>query len=302
MKALDLFCGAGGLSAGFRESGFSMTGVDISQVAGATYTMNGLGRFILMDLSKDSVEGDYDVIIGGPPCRPWSAVNRRLRGALHPDYHLLSRFFHHVEHCEPEGFLMENVPTLRRDPAFQEMLRKMHSCGYSSHAEVVSYSMFGAPTSRHRLITIGLRSGDPAEFFRELRRASVKPATVRDAIWYLREKGKGEEPHHEWPEFNTIRKYMEYYETCRYGWYVLRWDAPAPSFGNVMKTYILHPDSFNGGTDRVISGRETWLIMGFSRSFQLPEKSSMWIRYQMAVDSVSPYFSRVAGRILKNLL
>jgi site-specific DNA-cytosine methylase len=69
-----------------------------------------------------------------------------------------------------------------------------------------------------------------------------------------------------------------------------------------MKTYILHPDSFNGGTDRVISVREAWLIMGFSRSFQLPEKSSMWIRYQMAVDSVSPYFSRVAGRILKNLL
>ena len=59
---------------------------------------------------------------------------------------------------------------------------------------------------------------------------------------------KGEIQDHDYPNFRTIEKYRKYYETGKYGWYKLEWEKPAPSFGNVTKTYILHPSSWNNGT------------------------------------------------------
>jgi hypothetical protein len=69
-----------------------------------------------------------------------------------------------------------------------------------------------------------------------------------------------------------------------------------------MKTYILHPDSFNGGITRVISVREAYRILGFKKGFKLPKDRGLGIKYQMAADSVSPYFSYYAGKIAKKIL
>jgi DNA (cytosine-5)-methyltransferase 1 len=77
---------------------------------------------------------------------------------------------------------------------------------------------------------------------------------------------KGCYPDHVWPNLKTIDKYAENYRTNKFGWYVLNWSEPAPSFGNVMKTYILHPDSLNGKPSRVISVREALLVMGFNEN------------------------------------
>jgi DNA (cytosine-5)-methyltransferase 1 len=125
---------------------------------------------------------------------------------------------------------------------------------------------------------------------------------VKDAIWKLREKKRNEIPDHVWPELKTIDKYRHYYATGKYGWYILKWNEPAPSFGNVMKTYILHPDSFNGQSTRVISVREALLVMGFDNSFRFPQDLGLGARYQMIVDAVSPVFSYAAARVSKDLL
>ena len=93
MRVLDLFCGAGGLSLGFRDAGFSVTGVDVNPHSAEIYSINAIGEFIEIDLARDSVTGMFDIVVGGPPCRPWSNINRQRRGFLHPDYSLLERFF-----------------------------------------------------------------------------------------------------------------------------------------------------------------------------------------------------------------
>jgi site-specific DNA-cytosine methylase len=69
-----------------------------------------------------------------------------------------------------------------------------------------------------------------------------------------------------------------------------------------MKTYTLHPSSWNGAPPRVISIREALLIMGFDREFSFPEKMSMDSRYQMVADSVSPVFSYASARTIKEML
>lgn len=248
------------------------------------------------------IDGQYDAIVGGPPCKPWSTVNLTRRGNKHPDYGLLSSFFKHVEHLLPDIFMMENVVPLQKDEMLYRYLRKLHDLKYSISVQTVCYSDYGAATSRRRLVIFGSRNCDSIPICGMLDAYRKKAMTVRDAIWKLRNKQKGEISDHEWPELKTITKYMPLYREGRYGWYILKWDKPAPSFGNVMKTYILHPDSFNGGESRVISVRESLLIMGFPQEFTFPEGLGIGTRYQMVADSVSPAFSCAAARVIKQLL
>ncbi len=104
--------------------------------------------------------------------------------------------------------------------------------------------------------------------------------------------------------FRTIEKYLEKYRAGKYGWYRIDPDAPAPSFGNIMKTYILPPWAGNGhGIPlRVLSVREAMALMGFDGTFTFPEGFSMKLRYQMVADAVSPVFSRVVARVIRAIL
>jgi DNA (cytosine-5)-methyltransferase 1 len=311
MRALDLFCGGGGLSLGFKKAMFHVTGVDVNKAAKETFELNKIGKFVAADLSRESIDGDYDIILGGPPCKPWATINTTRRSSYHPDYKLLTRFFDHVIAQKPRAFLMENVPTLRHRLILKRQLERVDEAGYTFASRSIKYSEFGAPTIRRRLIIFGLRNidrkqdGQPSmaeRFFENLSSLRTQPATVRSAIWYLRDKDKNEEPDHQWPELKTIDKYRKFYETGKYGWYVLKWNEPSHSFGNILKTYVLHPDSFNGGITRVISVREAWRLLGFNKGFRLPEKIGMEMKYQLAVDAVSPRFSWRAARAAKEIL
>lgn len=301
VEMLDIFCGAGGLAQGFKKIGFQITGVDISESAGKTFQLNNKSPFIQADLSKELMKGNYDIIIGGPPCKPWSSVNVTRRGKSHRDYDLLSRYFLHIEYHLPKVFLLENVPPLAKDDDFLKHIKELYKHGYSVKSKVIAYSDYGASTSRHRLIVFGTKGGDAGEFFDKLTQHRQPSRTVKDAIWKLRNTKKYEEKDHVWPELKTIHKYREYYETGKFGWYVLNWNRPAPSFGNVMKTYILHPDAFNGRSARVISVREALLIMGFDWDFDFPQGLGLGTKYQLIVDAVSPVFSLAAAKVIKGI-
>lgn len=301
-EVLDLFCGMGGFAQGFKASGFDVTGADISEHAGKTFELNNLGKFKYTDLSHCFVHGDYDVIIGGPPCKPWSAVNTTRRGKKHRDYILISRFFKHVELIRPKVFLLENVPLLAGEKKLEQLIEGLNNQGYSMHGKVVTYSDYGAPTKRHRFVLFGTRLGSAETFFERLSNHTSRYKSVKDVIWKLRDTEKGGFPDHVWPELKTINNYLENYKSNKFGWYVLKWDEPAPSFGNIMKTYILHPDAFNGRPTRVISVREALLIMGFDENVHFPDGLGLGVRYQMIVDSVSPVFSLAAARVVKELI
>ena len=306
VSVLDLFCGAGGLSLGFKKAGFDITGADKSVKAGETYENNDIGNFRHVDLSKDLIKGDFDVIVGGPPCKPWSSVNLTRRKKRHKDYMLLSRFFNHVEENVPKAFMFENVPTIKNDIELNLQLNKLEkSFGYTVKKQIVSYYDYNACTMRRRLIAFGLHDADSNPFFgylEEKYKRIDKKSNVKSAIGYLRDAKEGCEADHEWPQLKTIYRYMNYYKTGKFGWYILRWNKPAPSFGNIMKTYILHPDSLRRKEKRVISVKEALLIMGFPKNFHFKEGEGLGIRYQMVVDSVSPVFSYAAARCIKNIL
>ena len=87
-NAIDLFCGAGGLSLGFQQAGFNIiVGVDNEQAALDTFEFNHKGAIGLnADLSKRETfdlilktAGDrkIDVVIAGPPCQGFSLTGPR---------------------------------------------------------------------------------------------------------------------------------------------------------------------------------------------------------------------------------
>lgn len=292
LKVLDLFSGMGGLSSGFNKMGFSVTGADVSEAVGTVYRRLTRSNFIQADLSKVTFEDDYDYVIGGPPCKPWSSVNVTRRGKEHRDYQLVKKFTENVLAIKPSVFVLENVPPLRADLGFQKELRKLQKEGYSTKEYIFRYSDFGASTSRKRLFVIGLKEANHEIFLSAINSQRRSPETVSQAIWKYRGLQKGVHSDHQWPELRTIWKYLEYYETGKFGWTKLKWNEAAPSFGNVMKTYTLHPDS-NPKSDnpRVVSVLEVARIMGFNHGFKFPKDTLMSQKYQMLADSVSPVFS-----------
>lgn len=294
----------GGFSYGFTNNGFKATGVDIKEEAKVSYKELTRGDFILSDLHSELIQdNEYDVIIGGPPCRPWSSINITRRGQNHPDYSLVSKFLSHIKYHKPKIFIMENVPPLSNDLTLINLISSTKAMGYSVDKVKVTYSHFGASVKRTRLIILGILDYDVGNFLLQLKSFERKPRTVRDSISSLKGKEYGNDPDHVWPNLKTIRKYQKYYETGKYGWRILKWDEPAPSFGNVMKTYTLHPDSsFENAYVRPISIAEAARIMGFNESFQFPEGIPMSKRYQMIVDSVSPIFSDILAQIALNIL
>lgn len=307
MKVLDLFCGGGGFSLGFQNADFFVTGVDNNPFSENIFSLNDIGVFILKDLSFESVDGSFDVVIGGPPCRPWSSINVQKRGEIHPDYSLLERFFDHIHHIKPKLFLMENVPPLMNDETFTRLKNQIENEGYAITSQSINYKEYGSASNRRRLFTIGLRDfgQHPDEFFLRLKRLKNTLHTVGDAIQKFEHMPEGEIPDHVWPKLKTIEKYQEkgYYKTGKYGWVQLKYDDHAPSFGNIMKTYILHPMAGKENYPlRVISVRENLAIMGFPENYRFPEGMGIGMRYQMVANAVSPVVATKMAIVIRDMI
>ncbi|EQB68508.1 MAG: hypothetical protein AMDU5_GPLC00010G0048 [Thermoplasmatales archaeon Gpl] len=303
-EVLDLFSGMGGFSYGFANNGFKTTGVDIKEEAEISYKKLTKGDFVISDLHSSMIrDKEYDIIIGGPPCRPWSPMNTTKRGLTHPDYTLVSKFLAHIKYHTPKLFIMENVPPLSKDSTLIDLISSTKKMGYSVDMVNVIYSDFGASVKRKRLLILGMLNSEVNVFISKMNFNLKKAKTVRDSISYLQKCDYGSVPDHVWPNLKTIRNYEEYYKTGKYGWRILNWDEPSPSFGNVMKTYTLHPDSsFKKGYLRTISVAESARIMGFPKSYCFPDNITMGKKYQMIVDSVSPVFSNVLAKVSYSIL
>ena len=280
----DFFAGMGGLSLGFVGEGFRVCGFDVDPAAVATYRHN-VGVAEEWDARVAYPDIKPDIILGGPPCRPWSVVNVTRRGVAHRDFHLLHDFVEAIAGYRPSAFAIENVPAVRND--LEAEVAALRTQGYSVDGRMVRYADWGAPSRRRRYFVVGVRTGTAGGIWKTLESIKQSQRTVQDAIGHFRDLDRDGFADHEWGEFKTIDRYADKYESGAYGWCRLKWDEPAPSFGNVAKTYILHPDK-----DRVLSVREAMAILGFSDGFEFPPGIARTAKYRMAADAVSPPFSK----------
>jgi DNA (cytosine-5)-methyltransferase 1 len=119
-SVVDLFCGAGGLSYGFKSEGFALAaGIDIDETCRFPYATNNQAPFIRKDvgsLTAKGVEllfeaGATRVLVGCAPCQPFSTYNRKNAD---PNWRLLQSFGRLIDQVRPDVVSMENVPQLMK--------------------------------------------------------------------------------------------------------------------------------------------------------------------------------------------
>lgn len=160
LSVIDLFCGAGGFSEGFRQMGFEVThAVDNWNPALVAHKLNQPETEIIKADIAQLNPNQFprpDVIIGGPPCTEFSGSKRGGGGDFPKGMKLVLAFFKFVEVLKPRWWVMENVPRLLQ--TLQHQYRKQDIVGEDGvftipRREVFNTANFGAPQKRLRLLS-----------------------------------------------------------------------------------------------------------------------------------------------------
>lgn len=197
------FCGAGGLTEGFRMAGYRILAAqDIDLNCLWTYKMNELcpahaivpgdirnpevkQRFIRL-AKEESMGEDIDVVAAGPPCKGFSLAGWFRRDDPHNE--LVYDYLNIIEALEPKFVVMENVQGLvwmKRGRVLEELLKAIEKLGYEVEYQVLKAEQFGVPQLRRRVIILGSSTGKPMfprSLFAETGLDMRKPFTVKDAI------------------------------------------------------------------------------------------------------------------------
>jgi len=172
---VDLFCGAGGLSAGFQRAGFSpVFAIDNEQAAIETFQYNHPDcKAVCADIEQIRSNDIFDaagtkripLIIGGPNCQGVSL--RGKRDPNDPKNKMFVHFHRLISEVRPDWFVMENVPGLlhrhNRDLA-SDIFKEFEEIGYRCGAEVLLAADYGVPQLRYRLFLVGNRHEAPVAF------------------------------------------------------------------------------------------------------------------------------------------
>ncbi|MEM9578038.1 MAG: DNA cytosine methyltransferase [Pseudomonadota bacterium] len=299
-EVVDLFCGIGGLSHGFKRAGFRVVGgFDVDQTCKFAFEHNNEAKLNVADVAELTAADIHScftgklptVLAGCAPCQPFSKYKNRY--GEDPRWNLVSRFADLAAEVFPDFVTMENVPQLLKyqdGHVFQYLCNRLKSSGYSVWFNVENATNYGVPQNRERLVLLARKGGDIAFPVR-----TSQTTNVRDAISHFPCLNAGEtdenDPMHkcsmlssknlkrirasipggtwkDWPE-NLItdchkRKSGQSYGSV-YG--RMSWDKPSPTmttqcygFGNGR---FGHPDQ-----DRAISLREAASLQSFPPDYQ----------------------------------
>jgi DNA (cytosine-5)-methyltransferase 1 len=152
---LDLFAGCGGLALGFEAAGFHTIGYEINADSVATYNRNLQGQAHAIELTVETPLPQASVVIGGPPCQPFSVIGAQK--GLHDSRDGFPIFIQAVATLKPDIFLFENVRGLlyRNKWYFDEILLALQKLGYQIEYRLINAVEYGIPQKRERIFVIG---------------------------------------------------------------------------------------------------------------------------------------------------
>jgi len=205
-RVYDLFCGAGGFSRGFIDENFEVVGaIDNFPPVAETYRYNFPNTTLIVEDIKNIHPIDFlgfigkepDVIIGSPPCEPFTTANiKRLENPLDRLYkdpigRLTLSFIRFIGDLRPKVFVMENVPQIIEGPLKDAIKKEFERVGYSKlYFNLLRAERYGNPSRRSRLFISNIRLSP---------RSVKKKVTVIEAIGDLpNPEGIHDIPNHEW--------------------------------------------------------------------------------------------------------
>lgn len=167
-SVVDLFCGAGGLSHGFYQEGFTIAaGIDFDESCRHPFEVNNKGKFLKRDvatLMPSEIESCYAqgqrrILVGCAPCQPFSTYNQKNDD---PKWELLSHFGELINEVRPDVVSMENVPRLlafRGGVVFEKFVQTLRDADYDVVWDVLYGPDYGLAQTRSRLVLLASRLG-----------------------------------------------------------------------------------------------------------------------------------------------
>lgn len=309
IEAVDLFCGAGGLTRGLLDAGVEVrAGVDVEGACRYPYERNNHATFVersVEDVSGAEIAslyrgGGVRLLCGCAPCQTFSTMNQRNEEARRESgrWRLLDQFGRLVREVMPELVSMENVPGLEGKDVFERFVGTLSGLGYHASWRVVNCADYGMPQRRQRLVLLASRLGaisvpDPDP--------EAPTATVRDAIGSLPPLRQGETDAHDplhsasrLSELNLRRvrasvpggTWRDWDESLRLKCHLgksgdgygavygrMEWDRPAPTITTQFYNYgsgrFGHPEQ-----GRALSLREGAMLQGFPAGYEFFDPAS----------------------------
>ncbi len=201
IEAVDLFCGAGGLTHGLHQAGINvLAGVDIDPASQYPFEANNDAIFIQKSVEEVSGRqlrkmyspGAVRLLAGCAPCQPFSTYSQGARGRKDNQWKLLMDFGRLVDESKPDIVTMENVPALIKHSVFQDFVQALSFYPSGRRRYHVSYQLvecekYGLHQARKRLVLLASKYGSI-----ELKAAKGKCKTVKNSIGKLKPHGAGE--------------------------------------------------------------------------------------------------------------
>ncbi|MDR2490061.1 MAG: DNA cytosine methyltransferase [Spirochaetaceae bacterium] len=153
---LDMFAGAGGLSLGFEAAGFKTIGYEMDKAACETYNKNLSGICHEIKLFPGFEYPQADIVIGGPPCQPFSVWGYQ-KGAA-DSRNGFPVFVDAIRQLQPSIFLFENVRGLlyANKVYFEIVITELKKLGYSIEYKLLNAVNYGVPQNRERFFALGI--------------------------------------------------------------------------------------------------------------------------------------------------
>jgi len=300
--AIDLFCGAGGLSQGLQDAGVSVVaGVDLDPACRYPFESNIDAAFLEKDvhdvtsahLSALWSGGAVRLLAGCAPCQPFSPYRRGVDMSGDQQWSLLAEFGRLARETRPELVTMENTPRIGSTAVFGDFVNDLRAAGYNVSWRSCHAPDYGLPQSRRRLVLLASLLG-PIEM-PDGPSCGGPHATVRDAIAHLPPIVSGgtdpDDPLHksralteinlrrirasrpggtweEWPEALRAPCHRKKSGSSFRNVYArMEWDRPAPTITTLAHNFgtgrFGHPEQ-----DRPISLREAAILQGFPRAYR----------------------------------
>lgn len=303
IAAIDLFCGAGGLSYGLQQAGISiLAGFDLDPACEYPYESNVGAPFVQKDIRRIKADhltslwsnGDVRVLAGCAPCQPFSPYRRGADTSDEAEWSLLTKFGRLVSATEPDIVSMENVTRLGSSRVFTNFLRRLKRHDYHVDWRSCYGPAYGLPQSRRRLMLLASRFGPitvptgdvPAESYATVRATIGKlPAITSggvskaDPLHCARQLSpinlkriRASQPGGtwlDWPENLRAPCHRKASgQTFKNVYARMEWDKPSPTITTLFHNFgtgrFGHPDQ-----DRPLSLREAAMLQGFPKGYAL---------------------------------
>jgi DNA (cytosine-5)-methyltransferase 1 len=309
IEAVDLFCGAGGLSYGLEKAKIKVkAGIDFEPSCAYPFEKNiKKAKFFQYDISQlesevvaeQYSEGSIRLLAGCAPCQPFSTLRNGTDRKGSDKWPLLNHFARLVKSVQPDLVTMENVPTLESQSIFNDFVQTLKDEGYLVSSSIVDASDYGVAQRRKRLVLLASKLGEikllsPQEL-------GIKKKTVREVIGSLPKIEAGQvcvsDPLHksrsmspvnlqriqiskpggtwrDWPE--SLRAPCHQKEsgaTFSSVYARMEWDKPSPTITTQSTNFgtgrFGHPEQ-----NRALSLREMAVLQSFPADYEFMEKDS----------------------------